>query len=282
MPNTDRKGANSTLGETPPPAPTLPLITLLTDFGHADTYVGQMKGAILSVCPRATLVDLCHEIPPGDIAAGAVAWGAAGAAFPPQTIHVGVVDPGVGTPRRAIAAEIGPWRFVCPDNGLLTSILKTWPMSRAVELTESRWWRPEVSPVFHGRDLFGPVAAHWAAGRDLTEFGPFIDTLAELDIASPQRDGGTVTGCVLTIDRFGNLRTNIPQAWLTEPVDQWRIEIGPEAIHGVSRCFGDRDPGTLAALIGSHGHLEIAVNRGHAADRLSASVGMSVRIRKIH
>lgn len=282
MPNTDRKGANSTLGETPPPAPTLPVITLLTDFGTKDTYVGQMKGAILSLCPHAVLVDLSHDIPPGDIIAGAVAWCDAVAAFPPRTIHVGVVDPGVGTLRRAIAAEIGPWRFVGPDNGLITEMLKKWPMSRAVELTESRWWRPDVSAVFHGRDIFGPVAAHWAAGRELMEFGPPIESLVQLDIAAPSRDGISITGCILTIDRFGNLRTNIPQAWLTDPVDQWRIEIGPETIYGVSRCFGDRDAGALVALIGSHGHLEIAINRGHAAERLPASVGMPVHVHKTH
>lgn len=256
-----------------------PLITLLTDFGSRDTYVGQVKGVILSVCPHARLVDITQEIPLGDVWSGTIAWKDAIAAFPPQTVHLGVVDPGVGTSRRAIAAEIGPWRFVCPDNGLLTTLLQTWPLVHAVELTERKWWRPDVSPVFHGRDLFGPVAAHWAAGRELTEFGPPIsEPLIQLELKPPDVNGSEIQGTILIVDRFGNLRTNIPANLLTGSPDRWVTTIEGQVIRGVSRCFGDQQVGALVALIGSHGHLEIAVNQGNAAQRLQAGVGTPVKL----
>lgn len=264
-----------------PETPHSPLVTLLTDFGSRDTYVGQMKGAMLSVCTEARLVDLTQEIPPGDVLSGAVAWGDAVPAFPPQTVHLGVVDPGVGTARRAVAAEIGPWRFVCPDNGLLTVLLQAWPLVRAVELTERKWWRPDVSPVFHGRDLFGPVAAHWAAGRDLTEFGPPIsEPLIQLDLEPPQVIGSKIQGTILTVDRFGNLRTNISADLLTGPPDRWVTTMEGQTIRGLSRCFGDREAGDFVSLIGSHGQLEIAVNQGNAAERLHAAVGTSVKVQR--
>jgi S-adenosylmethionine hydrolase len=257
--------------------PAVPLVTLLTDFGSRDVYVGQVKGAILSVCRQASLIDLTHDIPPGNIAAAAIAWADAVTPFPPQTIHVGVVDPGVGTQRRGIAAEIGPWRFVCPDNGLLSGIVQTWPLIRAVELTEPRWWRSDVSSVFHGRDIFGPVAAHWASGQSVTDFGPLISKpLETVTIPSPQRNDRGIAGTVLAIDHFGNLRTNIPAFWIEGPPEDWHIEIGNETIHGLVRCFGDADTGALLALLGSHGRVEVAVNRGNAAERLNASVGTSV------
>lgn len=261
-----------------------PIISLLTDFGSRDTYVGQMKGAILSLAPRATLVDLTHEIPAGDIIAGSLAWLDAVAAFPPGTIHLGVVDPGVGSERRAIVAEIGAWRFVCPDNGLLTGVLQTQRLHRAVEVRETRFWRNEISPVFHGRDIFGPVAAHLAAGIDLGEFGPAISSpLVEIDLLDPTNDNGVIQGCVLAADRFGNLRTNIPATLLSRrqaTSTGWTIEIGDVKIHGVVRCYSDSPIGQLCTLIGSHGHLEIAVNQGHAQELLHAVRGTMVTVRQ--
>lgn len=257
-----------------------PLITLLTDFGGSDTYVGQMKGAILSVCRQAHLVDLTHDIAPGDIAAAARAWADAVPVFPPGTIHLAVVDPGVGSVRRAIAAEIGDWRFVCPDNGLLTDLLRTFLLRRAVELRNSSFWRADVSPVFHGRDLFGPVAGHWAAGRDLTDLGlPIVEPLIQVTISVPVIQGETIVGTIIAVDRFGNLRTNIPADMVSGPRECWVVEVNSHTIRGLSRYFSEASAGRPLALIGSHGCLEIAVNQGSAAKLLQCSLGDDVRVR---
>lgn len=259
----------------------VPLVTLLTDFGSSDTYVGQMKGAILSCCRQAQLIDLTHDIPPGDIMAASLAWSDAVPAFPPETVHLAVVDPGVGGQRRAIAAEIGDWKFVCPDNGLITGVLQKWPLRRAVELQNPTFWRAAVSAVFHGRDLFGPVAGHWAAGRDLAEFGPPIDQLIQLACPVPQSHAQGVQGVILAVDRFGNLRTNIPVEMLSGAQADWIIEIPRQTIRGISRFFSEASPGMPLAIIGSHGCLEIAVNQGSAAERLQCAVGDEVRLQRV-
>jgi S-adenosylmethionine hydrolase len=268
-----------------------PIITLLTDFGSRDTYVGQMKGAILAIAPAARLVDMTHELPAGDILAGSLAWMDSVAAFPPGTIHVGVVDPGVGGERRGIAAEIGPWRFVFPDNGLATALLQSHTLHRAVELDEPRYWRPAVSPVFHGRDIFGPVAAHWAAGVALEEFGPALASpLVEWELPRPVIENGVIRGCVLTSDRFGNLRTNIPGKEIVAaassrrctsetPLPPWTVEIGSVKINGISSYFAETPTGQFCAVIGSHGHLEIAMNQGNAQLKLNALRGTPVIVR---
>ncbi len=258
-----------------------PLITLLTDFGQSDTYVGQVKGAILSVCPEARLVDLTHEIAPGDLRSAAILWADAVRVFPAGTVHLAVVDPGVGSFRRAIAAEIGSWRFVCPDNGLATCLLQRWPLKRAIELTNRRWWRDEVSSVFHGRDIFGPIAGHWAGGRDISAFGPDIPgPLTTCALDEVQRDGRRLMGTVQSIDRFGNLITNLPADVFLEPHVDWLIQIGPHQIAGLSSYYSAQPPGTLMTVIGSHGRLEVAVNQGDAAQRLGADVGMSVTVER--
>ena len=159
-----------------------PLITFTTDFGLSDSYVAQVKGAILTIAPEALVIDVTHTIPPQDCGVAAAVLADAIGTFPAGTIHLIVVDPGVGTRRRAVAVEArgqrdaGELRFVAPDNGVLTRVLESRTVSRAVQLTESRFWRPSVSQTFHGRDVFGPVAAHWSRGVDLAEFGPPLDT----------------------------------------------------------------------------------------------------------
>lgn len=256
-----------------------PIITLLTDFGSSDTYVGQMKGAILSVCRTVQLIDLTHHNPPGDVSAASLAWDDVVSAFPAGTIHVGVVDPGVGSERRAIAVEVGEWKFICPDNGLITRILQHWPLKRAVELRNPAFWRTDVSPVFHGRDLFGPVAGHWAAGRDLSEFGPAIDgPLIRLSSPEPNVTEQGIHGVIVSVDRFGNLRTNIPAAMLPNPPANLIFEVSRRTIRGLSNYFGEACPGMPLAIIGSHGCLEIAVNQDSAAVRLKCSVGDEVRV----
>lgn len=260
-----------------PPASMPPLITLLTDFGTSDTYVGQMKGAILSICPSAHLVDLNHEITPGAIDAASRMWADAVGVFPAGTVHLGVVDPGVGSSRRAIAVECGPWRFVCPDNGLLSHILQNWPVQRAVALTDPRWWRNEVASVFHGRDIFGPVAAQWAHGTEITEFGPLIsDALITLPTEQPVIDGSTIEGIVEQIDRFGNLITNLSGDLFADRSTAWSFRIGPHEVRGLSRFYGEQPSGIFLAIIGSHGRLELAVSQGDAAGRIGATMGTKV------
>ena len=186
-------------------------LTFLTDFGATDTYVGQMKGVAIGINADLHLVDLSHEIPAQQILRGAFIWNDAISAFPAGTIHVGAVDPGLGSERRLIAAEIGEHRFVCPDNGLLSAILQDHKLHRAVCLDRPAWWRLSVSATFHGRDVLTPVAAAWSLGHDLAEFGsPLAAPLITLPLPQVSKGRASFAGVVIDIDRFGNLITNIP------------------------------------------------------------------------
>ena len=255
-------------------------ITFLTDFGVRDTFVGQMKGVALAINPEAVLVDLTHEISPQQILQGAYAWADAVDAFPPNTIHVGVVDPGVGSTRRLIAAEIGTWRFVCPDNGLLSVILQKYPLHRAVSLDRPVWWRSSVSNTFHGRDIFTPIAAAWSLSHDLSEFGTLIDTPLVTLLPSHLAQGRTsIVGEVIDIDRFGNVITNIEASRLPETNRPFQIEMGAFRVTGISACYADVEVGDAVAVIGSHGRVEIAVRDGNAAEELQVTRGRRVAIR---
>jgi S-adenosylmethionine hydrolase len=265
------------------------LITLTTDFGLSDSYVAQMKGAILTIAPDAILIDVTHKIPPQDCAVASAVLADAVGAFPAGTIHLVVVDPGVGTDRRAVAVEArgasdaGDLRFVAPDNGVLTRVLEGRTARRAVHLADPRYWRPSVSHTFHGRDVFGPVAAHWSRGVDLAEFGPPLDSpLIKLSLPEPSRKGRNLCGEVVRTDAFGNLITNIAAAQLPE-ADRPRltVEIGTQRIVGISRAYQDRPAGELVAVIGSSGMLEIAVCCGHAGEVLAAWSGDNVVVRGI-
>jgi hypothetical protein len=265
------------------------LITLTTDFGLSDSYVAQMKGAILTIAPDAVLIDLTHKIPPQDCTAASAVLADAVGSFPAGTIHLVVVDPGVGTDRRAVAIEArgesdaGELRFVAPDNGVLTRVLEGRTVCRAVHLAEPRYWRPSVSHTFHGRDVFGPVAAHWSRGIDLAEFGPPLDSpLIKLSLPAPTREGRNLCGEVVRTDAFGNLITNIAAAQLPE-ADHTRltVEIGTQRIVGISRAYQDRSAGELVAVIGSSSMLEIAVCCGHAGEVLAAWSGDKVVVRGI-
>jgi len=262
-----------------------PIVTLLTDFGGRDGYVGALKGVLLTRCPEAKLVDLAHEIPPGDVAAAAFALAAAAPYFPPGTVHLAVVDPGVGTARRGLALELGAQRFVGPDNGLFSIVLADAAAAapptamRASSLENAALWRAPVSPVFHGRDVFAPVAAHLAAGGRLEDVGPALapDALVRLAASEPTESDGALRGAVIHVDRFGNLLTN-----LRLPADAARagarVEIDGHALP-VVRTYGDAPSGALVALVGSTGRLEIAVNGASAAQRLGAGVGHVVIFR---
>lgn len=255
------------------------LITLATDFGTRDPFVGLMKGAILSIAPGATIVDLTHAIEPGDILAGALALEAVVGVFPPEAIHVGVVDPGVGSSRAAVALRTDAGVFVGPDNGLFTLALARAPLRRAVRLTNPRYHRPAVSATFHGRDIFAPVAAHLALGASLDDLGEPIDKLVTLDVPRPRRDGDTLILHVLHVDRFGNLITDLVASehpdWLSA---RSRLLVGDTTIRSIRRTFADVAPGQPVAYVGSLGRLEIAVRDGSAAATMRVGRGETITL----
>jgi len=263
-----------------------PIVALLTDFGTADPYLGSMKGAILSACPAATLVDLVHDLPPHDVAAGALILEAAYPSFPAATVFVAVVDPGVGSARRGLALGAGGYRFVGPDNGIFTWVLDEHPDARIRALTNTALFRSPVSPVFHGRDVFGPVAGHLALGLDLEHVGPAVSDPVLLPRAAVHRRGNTEwEATVVHVDRFGNLTTNLRQRDLEE------MAAGGNAPGGIVvslagttlplvRTYADVGEGEACALIGSGGRLEVAVREGSAARLLGVGTGAAVRVRK--
>jgi S-adenosylmethionine hydrolase len=259
-----------------------PVIALLTDFGTRDHYAGTMKAVILGICPDTTLVDITHDIPPHDMMTAALELAASYKYFPAGTIFLVVVDPGVGSARRGIAADTGDFRFVAPDNGVLTAVLKETPAKRVVELTERRYARPTVSRTFEGRDRFAPAAGWLAKGVDLTALGRSAGTLQQLTIPAPQVTGDVLTGEVLRVDRFGNLVTNIDRKLFEKFAHTNGIEISAAA-HGVARVvatYAEAAPGEVCALFGSTDHLEIAVNAGSASDRLILTRGAQVVIKR--
>jgi S-adenosylmethionine hydrolase len=258
-----------------------PIIALLTDFGTDDPYVGAMKGAILSVCPEATLVDVLHEVPPHDVRAGALALDAAYPYYPPGTVFVAVVDPGVGSDRRAIVAAAGPFFFVAPDNGLLTLVLEAHPDARVHVLADPRLRREPVSSVFHGRDLFGPAAARIADGLAVEEAGPRVDDPVRLPLPGKARRGEGWEGSVLVVDRFGNLVTNLLEADVDSVAgsDRAALEVRLAGARlPLVRAYSDVPEGALCGLVGSSGRLEIAANRRRASDVLGAGVGDAVSL----
>ena len=251
-----------------------PVITLTTDFGQADGYVGAMKGVILSLCPEATLVDISHAVRPQAIQQAAYLLSTVVPYFPPGTIHLAVVDPGVGGDRRPIVVCSERAIYVAPDNGLLSLALALDPPHLAVQIQPGG----PLSATFHGRDLFAPAAARLACGVDPQKLGPPIPLsgLISLPGLRPQRQsGGSWLGQVFHVDRFGNLITN-----LQPPVvdGQSSIRVGAARLAGLHRTFGDVAPGELVAYVGSSGYLEIAIREGNAAGLLGVGVGDAVQV----
>ncbi|MEI6666893.1 MAG: SAM-dependent chlorinase/fluorinase [Acidobacteriota bacterium] len=259
---------------------TRPVVAILTDFGTADHYVGAMKGVILSICPDATLVDLTHDVPAHDVMAGALELAACWRFFRPGTIFLAVVDPGVGTSRGGLVAEAGGARFVAPDNGLLTAVFDECPPSRVVALTDARYRRPVVSKTFEGRDRFAPAAGWLAAGVAPDAFGDSLDGAIRLALPRPIEEDGRISGCVLTVDRFGNLITNIRRDALDRlgPGSTLRVSIGQTPVGAWVDTYAEAMPGETCALVGSTDRLEIAVNGGRAVDRTGAGRGTAVTV----
>jgi len=263
--------------------PVRPTIALLTDFGLRDPYVGAMRGAILSVCPEATLVDVTHEVPAHDVAEGALALDAAYRCFPDFTVFVAVVDPGVGSDRRPIGVDAGRWLFVGPDNGIFTFVLDAHPSSRVRLLANPALRREPVSPVFHGRDLFGPAAARLAGGLPLDEVGPPVADPVRLALPPKARTEGGWQGAVVHVDRFGNLTTNLSEADLRAVggPSLETLEVGVGALRlPIVRSYSDVEAGRACALVGSSGRLEIAVHLGRADALSGAGPGAAVRVRR--
>lgn len=275
-----------------------PIITLTTDFGARDWYVGAVKGALLGVNPSATVVDISHDIPPQDTAHGAFVLGSVYRSFPADAVHVAVVDPGVGTSRRALLVVIPEGRFIAPDNGLLTYVLAdhrtptsetlsadslgkfmqptTAPVPdgcSAYSLTRAEYWHHPVGDTFHGRDVFAPVAAHLSLGVRPEQLGESVEEVVHLNIHAPTKRNDAVEGRIIFVDHFGNLVSNIRSSLF--PSGSIQVEIAGNLIDGLSRSFAESEG--LLALVGSHGYLEVAERNGSAAGRLGAKVGTELR-----
>ena len=260
-----------------------PVIALLTDFGSADHYAGTMKGVILQICPDVTLVDITHDIPAHDVMAGALELAATFKYFPSGTIFVAVVDPGVGSARRGVAADTGDYRFVAPDNGVLTQVLRETPAKKVVELTERRYARPTVSRTFEGRDRFAPAAAWLAKGTQLAALGRPVAEIQKLDIPLPDAAGDTIRGVILRVDRFGNLVTNIDRKTV-EKFGQGggiAIDAGGRRIERLVATYAELPADGVGALFGSTDHLELAAPSASAADRLGLARGAGVTVTRL-
>jgi hypothetical protein len=254
------------------------IITLLTDFGAGSPYVAAMKGVILSINPAVTLVDLTHGVPPQDVREGALLLEEVAEYFPPATIHLAVVDPGVGTERAIVYARIGSQRYVAPDNGLLSRLSRKTPPAEIVRLTNSRYWRQPVSATFHGRDIMAPVAARLSLGLAPAELGVAADALVSLDWPPVRQSPGHIQGSILRIDSFGNLITDITAEMLAAipPGAAIRTTCHGVAIAGRVRTYAEAPPGQPIVLFGSSGRLEIAIVAGNAARVLDARVGEEI------
>ena len=256
-----------------------PIITLTTDFGRADTYVAQMKGVILSLNPDAAIVDVTHEIPPQNIMRGSMALGEIWQAFPPGTIHVAVIDPGVGTAREILGAKCDDRLFVLPNNGLLSHVLANSLPEEIVELQNQSYFRASMSQTFHGRDIMAPVAAHLSLGVRLREFGPPAADVKRLEFPSPQVEERRLTGQIVSIDGFGNLLTNIETAHIEQIGNaNFLVSYNRQQIDGISETYGQHSPGTLIALLGSQGQLELAIVNGDAARQLNGKISDPITV----
>ncbi|MDH3583942.1 MAG: SAM-dependent chlorinase/fluorinase [Phycisphaerae bacterium] len=253
-----------------------PIISLLTDFGLRDAYVGVMKGVILARCPAARIVDLSHEIAAGDLHMAGFVLAGAWRFFPAGTVHLVVVDPGVGSDRRVLAARFEDHLFVAPDNGILAAVFEDQRPERIVSVENEAVFLKPVSHTFHGRDIFAPVTAELAGGAPLESLGPTVDARIGLPRLQPVAAAdGTVVGEVVYVDRFGNLVTNLRPSDVSEGAV---IHLVNHVIDQLSQAYADVSEGQLLAVFGSGGYLEISVNRGSAAGMLGAEVGTEVRV----
>ena len=251
------------------------IITLLTDFGTEDSYVGAMKGVILSINPDATIIDISHQIPPQDIIAGAFVLSQAAPFFPKGTVHIAVVDPGVGGKRKPILIETDKYFFVGPDNGIFDIALQNERIRRKIHLTNKNYFLGYISSTFHGRDIFSPVAAYLSLGIDPALFGKKIKTLTSLDVKKPFAKDGKITGRIIHIDRFGNLITNIDEGLLKKVFKNriFEVEVCDNIIKRFVPSYSNAKQGEPIGLIGSSGLMEIAMREKNASIELGIKRG---------
>ena len=257
-----------------------PIITLMTDFGLRDHYVAAMKGVMLGMCPAARIVDVTHEVSSYEVAEAAFLLSQTWPAFPRKTIHVVVVDPGVGSMRRPILAEVDGHRFVAPDNGVLTPIL-TREGCKVRHITEEKFFRQPVSQTFHGRDIFAPIAGTLASGTPSSKVGPLIENYLRLTMERPARTARRGwTGLILHVDHFGNIVTNIPIADFPHILEKpFEVAIGFRLVEKLARSYAEMPAGEVVAIVGSSGYLEIAANQASAAKILGCETGAPVELR---
>lgn len=260
-----------------------PIITLTTDFGLNDHYIGTMKGVILGIVPDAQIVDICHAVQPFDVLDGALTIAQAYNYYPAATVHVVVVDPGVGTERRPILASSDRHHFVAPDNGVLSLIYSREERMHVRHITSDHYFLQPVSKTFHGRDIFAPVAAYLSKRMETDKFGDEITDFVRFNAPKPKAvDGKTLRGVVLKVDRFGNLVTNItpqdaPMLFQLDPLP-FKILVGKREITEIHTTYAEGTPGEVFGILGSMGYLEIAANRGAAAQLVGTGKGSEVNI----
>jgi S-adenosylmethionine hydrolase len=250
-------------------------VTLLTDFGTRDGYVAAMRGVIAQISPEAVVEDASHEVPPGDVLFAAWTLARYWNLYPTGTVHVVVVDPGVGSSRRGVIVQADERYLIAPDNGVLTRALSDAQQQRAFEISNASLLRQPISTTFHGRDVFAPVAAHLANGTAVSAFGPSIDSLVTIEMPEPRRAGGVIHGVVVMSDHFGNLVTNIPGDWISRNAC---VEVGGVAVGALRSTYADAAPGETLALIGSLELLEISVRDGSAEETLRIGRGSAIRV----
>jgi S-adenosylmethionine hydrolase len=263
------------------------IITMTTDFGLRDPYVGIMKGVILSINPEARVIDISHQLKAGFVSQASALVQEAYPFFPEGTVHVAVVDPGVGGDRRPILIKTQNHLFVGPDNGIFWPVIGSHQRTEIIHLTESRYFLPHVSHTFHGRDVFAPVAAHLSREVDPLEMGPIIKDPVPFDFPAPQRRGDILLGQVMRVDHFGNLITNIQRRQFERFLGSRRpvIKVGKLAVEGLSKTYGEALTGEALALIGSSDCIEIAVNLGRACDVTGMNseniIGMEIEVSRV-
>lgn len=258
-----------------------PIITLTTDFGTSDHYVGALKGVILGICPEAQIVDISHEIKPFAIAQGAFTLAQAYPCFPPGAIHLAIVDPGVGSRRRPLLLEADGHRFVGPDNGVFTWALDRDPAWRARIIDAPALYRHPVSSTFHGRDVFAPVAAHLARGVPVEQMGGAVSNPVRLVLVRESSDPAeSIAGVVLSVDRFGNVITSLRREDVPELSEkQFELAVGTVFVRGYRKSYSDADEGELFVIEGSSGYLEVSINQSDAAVLAGVGPGDSVFFR---
>ncbi len=258
------------------------LVTLLTDFGTRDPYLPAMKGALLRLCPKAQIVDITHDLASYDVLAGAFVLAQAAPQFPPQTLHVVVIDPGVGSQRNILAAQFGGQRFLFPDNGVISLVAEALPLEAMHVVQDKRYVPDDASMTFHGRDIFAPVAAHLLSGLPMSQLGPQPQKYLQLDLPSASADETSLKGQVIYIDHFGNLITNVSMDQIQSRFpnfDLLKVFCGQTEIGPLTGTYSFVPQGAALALINSMGLLEVAVNQGRACDILGTGVGTPVALR---